>query len=441
MKLEKIFEKNMKNLERELHKFTLRDMEASKYLKINQDPHIERLIESFAMLTSFLEEKNYNIIQEEILGILNNIDKGFRDTIPPIGIINFSPQKSCIVNTNFVCNGATFKPMFVTSINKLSIKDVFYTNNEIVVSVTGIFKDVKYIDLFLDAETIISIFEKKREVICTIKSDKGFSSDAKVTFTLPDDIVIASIYPQVYQFIRCEGNFSADSMLEIRIPAKSCNPICSINLLPVMNLISVTSTPSLGKNGIYPIVLPGNYELLNINKVFAQSEKKNIELSKEDWYVLDDNVHIRNEVDGKIYVDAHAYQQTEEYDDLLAEDYVPAKMSWYKIPSKKYKIPLSSVETYIQLFNNKEKIYGLIGFLNNLTHIKINDVEEYNKVRPEKIKTLEGVKLVSSLGKYYVLNVETNNYILLYSIFDYINKTRDGFADMEFRLGNYSLTP
>jgi hypothetical protein len=411
MNLEDIFSENMINLKNRI------DTIGSKYPNLmkafsfkKNDPHVEKMINAFALISASLEHEVAKKMAKEIRSIFLNIYPDEFATNPPVGIIKITPNqgKHFKINKNQILRDTSniFKikrDFYINDIKITKITKTFYKNQlgiEILINGNNL-NELTNIDFFMDLNTLNHIFASELSIKAIIKNREYYDSECDLS--LHEDFSIKEFAFNHKQQCFCRLNNltlqnNIQNNLEIFIPLKynlNNEPNIQTNCLVAINRFSSQSYPFLLENNKECIIpIDSNHEIIKVNKILNLNGKVipyvNEDLSGWHCVINKENicVYIDQPFHETVFCEIECFNKEINVENPYFDEYIPGYVSWVENPSEPlkyiYNNEVSKLIQFIYLDQKTPKeIFTIISQL--LSNVEFSNIEEIETIKPVKV--------------------------------------------------------
>lgn len=474
MTLQDIFSEEMQNLKDRMetvgNKFP--NLMRAFSLKKN-DPHIEKMISSFALISASLEYEVAKKIAKEIQSIFVNVFPNEFTTIPPTGMIQITPSKGEHFQLQkgqvFRSGNNIFKvkrDFFINDLKIDSFDKVFYNDKlslKIILTGNNLLK-IQNIDLCLDLKTINSIFRSENLIQGLLKNRDVYDTSFDIKLHNIPSIKEFFSYQSQSCFVRL-SNFqlhkNINSELEIYIPLKENvnleNVSIKINTAIVENKFTVQSSAFRLKNGQEcDIPSETNIEIISVKKVFKLTgeEIKHVNQDSNGWHVLIKSnnkfpsIYIDSIMDEDVFVEMECFNKSNNYEQIFFDEYIPGNIDWADYPSEALQFVLQNeITKLIQLMyldnnsmqNSLQNVGDLIQIYDKTLKIKFENIETYEIIKPVRLSNY----VIPKIHLLLTASVNTSNFLLLRHIVQEIQNKVNTKIDFSFQtnLGEVNFEP
>jgi hypothetical protein len=452
---EDYFKRNLQRFQKKMLELQNKYPSLGSTLNIDRDPHIEHMINAFALISSDLQYRQEKKINQESESIVYNFPSSRFNISPPIGVLklnadeDYNIPKGSVVN----CGGSIFKSLYDHHISKVEIQEVKKEGKNIKITFSKFSKDMRRIDLYCEFNVLNKIFMLSNVVDIVVLNREQYKTHAQCVLKADLNLKNLLHFRESQCFISIEDLIlqGTGNLFSVLIPCEDIDHVditsFETNCVFIENRYqNYTSSFLMKKPGEHLILLENNDSLITVKKVFDE-EKEVQHLSKDNkgWYLLKDGesyliyLSIAN---GPIYCEVECFSKNLNYNLLpFFEEFVPAKVKWFlkACDSTEYNGIDGTVKT-MKLFYEEtsveDYVYTLIDFVNlDKENIKLISVEVIDSVKPQFI----GNHIVSQVGKIVSIECETKDYILLKSLVKDIQEKYEHFIDFIFHVGNYRI--
>lgn len=413
------------------------------------DPHIERMISSFAMISASLEYEVEKKISKEIKSIFVNIFPEEFANLPPIGSVLVTPEKNkhfkIEKNMTLRAENSIFvskNDFYINDIYIDKIDQVFYNNQlclQVIINGNNL-ESISTIDFLIDSQSLNKIIKDEKEITGILKNRDSYDTNFSLKLHSLTNLKEFLFFPFQSHFLRA-SNFKINrnlDFLEIFIPLKSSVNLsqCSIqtNVVVIENRFTTLTVPfDLVQSAESLIPMERNCEFLRA-KCLKKIDGEVIPHSTSDnsgWHiVLNDNstsLYCDRNISEKVFLEMECYNSVVDANNIFFEDYIPGRLSWVHFPSEpflyNYQSQISSLINLIKLDESSVKeslnaILILMNMYNKSFNLNFKDIEIIERIKPVKKANYILPKLFSMI----TARTSSSNYILLRHIAKEITK-------------------
>lgn len=451
MSLEQLFGENISSLKQRLETI------GSKYPALirafsmkKNDPHVEKMISSFALISASLEFEVAKKMAKEIRSIFMNLFPEDFSTIAPTGIVNLypSPGKHFTIDAGMILrdNGTIFRVKRKAFINDLVITSVEKTFFQNQLGLNIIFEgkklnEIQCIDLMFDAETINAIFHSETLVTGTLKNRENYDSQFSINLCESFSLKDFCLYPNQFLFATLSGlaiQKGIGETMEIFIPLKSNvsskNFVIHTNKIVVENKFIMQSAPFRLTSEIETMIpIDQSMEIINVKKLLNKDGKflPHVTTDPSGWHLIigkeNTGVYMSEKFDDMVFAEIECFNKNTDLKQPFFEEYIPGQVSWHDIPTSSYKyVYQNEVTKLIQLMyldqnsanHALQSVSELLSIYNHSLQVTFTHIDYTETIKPTKLANYVLPKLFSIVS----CETSSDNFLLLRHIVEEIRK-------------------
>ena len=466
MSLEEIFSEQMFSLKQRINNIGHKYPNLIKIFSLKKnDPHIEQMINSFALISASLEHEVTKKIAKEIQSILINVYPEEFAPIPPSGTVKITPNNGKFFKISKQTKLSDNKILFMTRrdtfVGDVYIKGItktFLNNNYgLEINLTGNnLSELSTIDLFIDIKTINAILGSDLTIKGTLKNRAEYSTEFDVSIINDFSIKEFCFNDSHFSFLRISDlkpHSSATNDLTIFIPVKFPNLISEetyiqTNIVVIENKFTTFSTPFFVKQGEEtPLPKDQNFAIRLIKNIQSMSGEiiPNVKENINGWHTIITKQGMSLFIDGSwnggneghIIAEIECYNTNHNLENISFEEYLPGKVFWNEMPGNYHlQDEINEVTRLIQFMHiDHNSIHNSLNFMseilsiyNNSLNVQFQNISTLDTIKPIKISNY----VLPKIHKLISCSTNTNNFLLLRHIIEEIKNKTDQKLDFLF---------
>jgi hypothetical protein len=461
MNLEELFSEQMINLKNRIETIGSKYPNLIKAFSLKKnDPHVEKMISSFALITASLEYEVAKKMAKEIRSVFLNVYPEEFTTVPPAGMVIIKPNHGQYFkiekDRNLRDNIAIFKTtrdIYVGDVTVAQINKTFH-HNIMCLHVTlegNQLETLKILDLYIDINTLNSIFLSEKSVIGTLKNREQYETEFDISIHDSFNIRDFCLHQSHFSFVRISNlkiQNNPEGKLELFIPLKRNveidNSIVQTNLIPVSNRFMTHSAPfDLVQQTECLIPEDLNQEIINIKAIKKLNGDviEHINQDNNGWHLLVGKhgfeIYVESEINEPVIAEIECFNTHFDPENIVFEEYIPGATRWHEVPSDAFRhIYQNDINKLIQLMyiDNKsldtalKSISELLVIYNAMLKINFNNIETVESIKPVKLVNYVVPKICHTIS----CSTNTNNFLLLRHIVEEIRRRINTKIDFIF---------
>lgn len=444
IKIEEIFQKNLDLLKNRIENIGQTYPELLQLFKFNnKDPHIEHMINAFALISSSLEFQVERKIPKEIGSIFLNMDPENFCSRAPTGLVKIHPNS----NKHFTIKSGH---VIIDNNNFFKVKrDFALTNASIINFQINTFKNqygikiqlkghslisLKEFDLWINEDALNAIFQDSYIIKATLLNSENYETECTLKLHKQNNLTDFCIYSKQFCFLRvCDLKIqqSVGDVIEIFIPLKKT---IIESILDIKNNIVVIENKFLKNTSSFKLIgkkenqlfVDNNCKIINIKKVINSKGViiEHINDNQHGWHAIinDNNFSIYKDTEEiEVFAEVECINKKLKLGNPFFQEYVSAFISWFDYPHQVYEhmtqdsIGKLSSMFFLQDFHPKNTfniIKSFIKMYNTKFNLNFSDVDIIQSIKPVKIMNYT----VPQLRNTIIANTDSENFLLMHHI-------------------------